>query len=225
MKKITLLIVSALIAVTGVSAQNIFFASKEGMTLTYANMNARGRVDNYTRQTITKVDGSGSNMTVSSDSEVLDRNRRPVGNPPTVVSSTVNIVNGVVELDMKNFATAGMEGMIEIEGDRVRIPSSLAPGVKLDDVNFTLTVNVGFRIVTTMSLTEQECLAIEEVTVPAGTYTCYKVTQTSAATAMRRTVTTKVITWYAPGIGSVKSETYNEKGQIQASMALESVDG
>jgi hypothetical protein len=225
MKKIILTVIAIAMTLTGISAQNVFFfAAKEGMTLTYASMNAKGRVDNYTRQTIKSVAGSGNNMTVTYEGEVLDRNKKPVSNPPAVVSYTVNIVDGVVEMDMKSYATAGSEGLIEIEGDKLRIPSTLAPGMKLDDVNFTLTINVGIRIVTTMALTEQECLAVEEVTVPAGAFTCHKVTQTGAATAMRRTMTTKTITWYAPGIGTVKSETYNEKGQLQTSMALESID-
>ncbi|MDR0795066.1 MAG: hypothetical protein LBE79_03300 [Tannerella sp.] len=194
------------------------------MTLIYANLNNKGRADNYTRQTIKKVEGSGSNMTITYEGEALDKNKKPLSSTPAIVSYTVYIRNGFMEWDMKSFATPGTEGLIEIEGDKLRIPSSLAPGVKLDDVNFTMNVNMGFKITTTIALTDQECIAIEEVKVPAGTFMCHKVKQTSSATAMRRTLTTKTITWYAPGIGTVKSETYNAKEQLQSSMALESIE-
>lgn len=204
------------------SAQNIFFPTKEGASFVYANLNARGRAESYTRQTIRKVEGSGDNLTINYTALPLDRNRRPV--VTSGISYTVAIVNGVVEWDMRSYAATGTVGAIEIEGDNLRIPSSLAPGVKLDDVKFTLTVNLGFRIRTEMLLSEQECLAIEEITVPAGTFTCYKVTQTSAATMGRRTLTTKTITWYAPGVGSVKSETYNDKDKLQSATELQSIE-
>ena len=222
MKKIFVFIVLAIMAMGGIKAQNMFFPTKEGMILEYANLNNRGRADSYTRQTIQSVQGSGDNLTVSYVSQAFDRNRRPTAT--VEIPYSVTISNGVVELDMKSFAAAGTEGLIEIEGDKLRIPSTLSPGVKLDDVNFTLTVNMGFRIRTEISLTEQECLAIEEITVPAGTFNCYKVTQTSAATAMRRTMTTKTITWYAHGIGTVKSETYDARNRLTSSMELQSVE-
>jgi hypothetical protein len=100
------------------------------------------------------------------------------------------------------------------------MPSTLSLGEKLKDVNYVMTVNMGFKIRTEVSITNQECLAIEDVTVPAGTFKCHKVTQTSK---VRKTIT-KTITWYAPGIGTVKSETYNDKNKLQSSTALYSVD-
>jgi hypothetical protein len=79
---------------------------------------------------------------------------------------------------------------------------------------------MGLKIRTEISLTDQQCLAIEDVIVPAGTFKCHKVTQTSTATVMRRTIITKTISWYAPNIGTVKSETYDDKNKLQSSIEL-----
>jgi hypothetical protein len=163
-------------------------------------------------------------MTIQYVTQALDKNRKPANDPPLEVSFSVTVKNGVVEMDMKSFAAAGTEGLVEIEGDNLSIPSTLAPGKKLPDVTFTMTVNLGIKIRTEVSLTDQECLAIESVTVPAGTYTCHKVTQTGNATVMRKTVTTKTFTWYAPGIGTVKSEVYDDKGKLQASTELVAIE-
>ena len=224
LKKTFLFIMLAIVAVTGISAQDIFFGNKEGMKLIYANLNNKGKVDSYSLQVITKVEGSGNNMTISYEGQALDKNKKQVGKEPIIVPYTLTVVNGVLEWDMKSFAAPGTESFITFEGDKLRLPSNLSPGDKLDDVKFTLTVNMGIRIRTEITLSEQECLAIEDVTVPAGTYKCYKVTQTSSALVMRRTVVTKTITWYALNTGTIKSETYNEKGQLQSSVALESID-
>ena len=224
MKRLIIIVVSVVMTVGSISAQNIFFANKEGMKLYYANLNAKGKVDSYSLQTIKKVEGSGDNMTIAYMSQVLDKNRKPTGSNPIEVSYTVVINNGVMEWDMKNFAAPGTEGFITFEGDKLRIPSSLAAGTKLDDVAFTLTLNMGIRITTQIMLTDMECVSVEDVTVPAGTFKCYKVTQQSTATVGRRSVITHSITWYSPGIGTVKTENYNDKNKLQTTTELHALE-
>jgi len=223
MKKLFIIIVSVIMTTLSVFAQS-FFPTKEGMVLLYANLNARGNVDSYTRQTISKVEGSGNNLSVSYVGQVLDKNRKPTSD--FEIPFTVTINNGVVEWDMKNFVNITPEtaNLIEIEGDKLRIPSTLSPGDKLDDVKFTMTINMGIKIRTEISLTDQQCLAIEDVTVPAGTFKCHKITQTSSTTAMRRTTITKTISWYAPGIGTIKTETYDAKDKLQSSLELHAIE-
>jgi len=224
MKKIIITFASVMMTVVGVFAQNMFFPSKEGLVLLYSNLDAKGRVESYTRQTIRNVEGSGNNLSVTYVGQSLDKNRNPLSE--LEIPFTVTINNGVVEWDMKNFVAITPEtaNFIEIEGDKLRIPSTLSPGDKLNDVKYTMTLNMGLRIRTEISLTEQQCLDIEDITVPAGTFKCYKVTQTSAATVMRRTTTTKTTSWYAPNIGTVKSETYDDRGRLQSSIVLHAVE-
>ena len=224
MKKLISIIILVIMTAGGVFAQNQFFPSKEGLVLLYANIDAKGKIDSYTRQTIRKVEGSDNNFSVSYVGQALDKNLKPVSD--LEIPFTVTVVNGVVEWDMKSFVSIapGTEGFIEIEGDKIRIPSTLSPGDKLDDVKFTMTLNMGIRIRTEISLTEQECLSIDDVTVPAGSFKCHKLSQKSAATVMRRTTTTKTISWYAPGIGTVKTEVYDDKGKLQSSMELHAIE-
>jgi len=222
MKKKVLLLISVVLTVTGVSAQNMFFLTKEGVTLEYANLNNKGNADTYTRMTIQNVEGTGNNLTVNYISTVLDKNRKPVGS--IEVPYVVTIVNGVVEMDMSSYGPADTKGVFEIEGDKFRIPSNLSPGDKLDDVNFTVTVSMVIKIRTEISLSEQECLAIEEITVPAGTFKCHKLTQTNTTTAMRKKMVTKSISWYADGIGMIKSETYDAKNKLTTSTVLQSME-
>lgn len=224
MKKVVVVLMMVVMTVSGVNAQHLFFATKEGTKLVYENLNDKGKVTGYMNQTIKKVEGSGDNLTIQYVAQMLDKNHRPVSDKSMVIPYTVTIRNGVVEVDMKSYATPGTEAFLHIEGDKLHIPPTLSPGTKLDDVNFTMTVNMGFKIVTDITLTEQECVAIEDVTIPAGTFNCYKVTQTSTAVVMKKTVITKSVFWYAPGIGSVKTEHFNDKGKLTSSMALHSLE-
>jgi hypothetical protein len=104
------------------------------------------------------------------------------------------------------------------------IPTNLQVGQTLKDANMVMSMNMGFiKMKTEVNMTDGKCLAIEDITVPAGTYKCHKVTQTAQATVMKIKSTSTTLTWYTPGIGSVKNETYDKNNKLQSSMELVSV--
>ena len=209
---------------TGVCAQNTFFPTKVGMVQLYEQKNAKGKTESFTKQTIKKVEGSGSNMTISYVAESLDKNRKPVSGAPAEIPFKVIIKNDVVILDM-NQLFAGMQKdqqfQMEITGVPMELPGNMKPGQSLKDAEVTMTIDMVFaKMKTTMKMTDGKCIAIEDVTVPAGTFKCHKVTQTVTTTVMKKNVVTRTVSWYAPGIGSVKNETYNDKDKLTNSMEL-----
>jgi len=56
---------------------------------------------------------------------------------------------------------------------------------------------------------DSEAVAVEQVNVPAGKYTCLKVKSTIAASAGSLEITT----WYALGVGEVQSEVVFKEGE------------
>jgi len=223
MKKTVISIILFVTAIWTALAQKEFLCTKQGMILEYAYLNFKGKADMFVRQTIKSVTGSGNNMTIVVESHVFDKNKKPFSKDPNLSSfvSTSKITNGVVEMEMKSLVTPSMQGVLEFEGDKLRIPSTLSPGDKLENAHYIMTLYIGVKFRTEVDITEHQCLAIEDVTVPAGVFTCHKVAQTSTATMMRKTVVSKNLFWYAPGIGLVKTETYDEKGKLQNSMVLQ----
>jgi len=215
-----LLVVNATVA----NAQNTFFPTKPGTVLVYAQKNAKGNIDGYTRMTIKNVEGSGNNMTISYVAESLNKNMKPVSNPPMEIPLKVTIKDGVMILDMKEMFAGQMKDQqikMEITGVPMELPASLQPGQSLKDAEVTMSIDLVItKMTTTVKITDVKCLAIEDVTVPAGTFTCHKVTQTSSTTVMKKTVTGRTVTWYAPGIGTVKNETYDGKDKLTGSMEL-----
>ena len=219
MKRILLVALVATIA-AGAQAQSTFFPTKAGTALTYVQNNANGKAESYLRYSINEVEGSGINMSVLYEVEVLDKNRKP-SNPPVVIPLKTVIEKGIVTFDMKQMfldRPKDLQADMNITGMPMKLPSDIEPGWVLRNVDVIMTMSTGATKM--MTMTEGKCLAIEEVKVPAGTFRCHKITQIVACTEMNITTTTRVVSWYALGTGIVKTETYNDKDKLQSSMEL-----
>jgi len=208
---------------TVANAQNIFFPTKVGTVQVYEQKNAKGKTEGFTRQTVKEIEGSGSNMIIVYEFESLDKNRKPLSEP---VLLKIIIKDDVMILDMNQMFAGqqndpNMQAVMEITGVPVKIYGNIQPGQSLEDANMTMTINLGFiKMKTEVKMTDGKCLAIEDVTVPVGTFKSFKITQTVTTTVMKKAVKTRVITWYANGVGMVKSETYNDKDQLESSSEL-----
>jgi len=213
----------------GLYAQNNFFPSKVGMALTYANNDARGNAQSYSVLTIKDVKGSGRNMTINFVGSVLDKNRKPLKDAPGEMNYQVVIKDNVVIMDVKMMIPAEMQGQglkIEAKGTPMEIPGSLQPGQSLKDSDVTIAMDMGIMKMNTVAkMTEGKCLAIEDVRVPAGTFKCHKITQKITSTAMNTTTVQTTVSWYAPNIGTVKTETYDDKNKLVSGSVLAELKG
>ena len=227
MKKLilTLLIISV---TAGLYAQNAFFTTKKGAELTYVQKDARDKATSYSKITIKDVKGSGRNMTISYVTEILDKNRKP-HKPPQEVSMTVVIKDDVVSMDMKDmFANMVSDPSIKVEftGTPQEIPANIKVGQSIKNSEMTMTMDVsGMKITTVVKTTDVKCEAIEDITVPAGTFKCCRISETITTVSMGNTTVTKVISWYALGIGQVKSQSFDSRNNLLGSTELVEVKG
>jgi hypothetical protein len=219
------LLITALVVTmaAGVYAQSTFFPTKAGTVMTYVQKDAKGKVDSYSRSTIKKIEGSGKNITILYVVESLDKNRKS-SNPPNEMSCKVIVKNNVMTLDMNQmFAGQSKDQNIQMEvtGIPMELPSNMNPGQSLKDAEMTMTIDMVFtKMQTVIKMTDGKCLAIEDVTVPAGTFKCHKITQTVTTTVMKTKTVATTISWYATGIGAVKTETYDAKKKLLGSTEL-----
>ncbi|MDR0295060.1 MAG: hypothetical protein LBH91_02560 [Prevotellaceae bacterium] len=112
---------------------------------------------------------------------------------------------------------------MDITGMPMKLPGDIKPGWVLRNADVTMTMGRGTMKM--MTMTEGKCLAIEDVKVLAGTFNSHKITQIVACTEMNIITTTRIVSWYALGIGIVKNETYNDKDKLQGSMELIELKG
>jgi hypothetical protein len=64
---------------------------------------------------------------------------------------------------------------------------------------------------------------IEDLTVPAGTFNCLKIIGDVSGKVLGLSISGKSAQWYSPGVGMVKSESYDKKGELSSSMVLTSL--
>jgi len=200
---------------TNVFAQNIFFPSKVGTVLTYVQKDDKGNIENYSRQTITAVEGSGANMTISYRLEIMDKDR----NVLSEISAKRIIRNNVMIFDTESLLAGSVrdsKAEIEVTGSPMTLSNNMRPGQSFDDIQMTINVRRGIvRVRAEMNMTNRQCVAIESVRVPAGTFESHKTSYDVAATVMRITTRTRTETWHAPNVGIVKSRVYDNRNRLQ----------
>ncbi len=195
---------------TPLMAQAPFFLNRQGAEAEYALKDAKGEITSYTKSVVTALSSNDpQNFTATYTAEVFDKNHRSLA-PATEVSVTVR--DGAVD------TTPVMEGM-EIEGTMPSFPANMSVGQELE---FSFAIKVMGMKTTTEG--KNTVVAQESVTTPAGTFDCFKVeTETTTKAMLARATTVKTITWLAAGIGTVKSEIYDNRDRLQSSQELVSV--
>ena len=225
-KKIVFTAVFVLTASTAALADDVFFPIKKGTVLVMANLDAKGKVEGgYGRTKILDVKGSGNNLTVTCQTEFLNSNRQPDKNIAPI-DLTVRIVDGAVLVDISSVikipAAAGMT--MTFSGDTLRLPSKMKAGDRFKDAKMTVTMDLGaMKMPMDMAITDYKCVAVEKVTVPAGTFEAYKTTYavTTSNAMMNVKETTTVAAWNVLGIGPVKTVTSGSDGSVQSRTELQ----
>lgn len=215
---ITVVLITGLIPATG-RAQNPFFPNKEGIILTYVNMDKKGKPTDYVRYTITKVAGTDAlNFEVTYDTEALDKKQEVLFKMPV----EIQIKDGAVYFDPSSSMGKMMEG-VTVTGEGTIVPANLEEGMTLDDSS--VTVKMGSLTVVSSKITKTKVVAKEELTTPAGTFECYKVQSKVNGKAMGFKSENTVYTWYARNIGTVRTETYDKKNKPVSSGELILMEG
>lgn len=139
---------------------------------------------------------------------------------------------GVFKVDMSSVLPseqlAAFESMdVDIETAYISYPSSLSVGQKLPDGEVTITIkNSGVTIMNmTTSVVNRTVEAKENVTTPAGTFTCYKISEETIVDMKMAKTTSKAISWISENVGMVKTESYDKKGKLVGKTLLTAISG
>ena len=196
-----------------------FFAMKKGTVQVFATKDAKGKITGQTRNTIKEITGAKNAFAINYEGEMLDEKGKPANkDKPFIVTYRIVVKDGITYLDMKGMfgSIDGLDG-VQVSGSSMKIPSNLTVGQKLDDAS--AKVKIGF-INCAAVMTEGKCIAIENVTVEAGTFKSYKVSQKISTTVMGVKSENTNITWYVKGVGAVKTEIYDDKGKLLSTQEL-----
>lgn len=205
---------------------NVYGPTKKGMVLEYKQFNAKDKPEGTTRMTVLDVKETGGATTIQMQSEVTDRKDKPVG------SSTYELrcENGSFFLDMQSMVSAEQKAAfkdmkLDVQANKLDIPANPSAGTALKDGTLSMKGAAegspfGFNLTT--KITNRKVAAVEDITVPAGTYKAIKLTY-DVETKFMVTTRGKAAEWYVKDLGMVRSETYDKNDQLLGYMVLQSV--
>ena len=202
-----------------------YYISNEGAVREMASYDKKDKLTGTTIQTVKEIKTSGSKIdwtigTVSKDAK---------GKETSSGDLHMSCEDGIFKMDMKNFideeTMKSFEGMeITMDATDLDYPAVLAPGQTLKDGSISIKVTSQGMPVMTMvvKIYDRKVEAIEDMTTPAGTFTCYKMTSTIETKTMF-TIIAKSTDWMAVKVGSVRSESYDKNGNLMGYSVLTSM--
>ena len=217
--KTLLLIAISLMATVGLNAQEPFFFTKNGLKITLAEKDGKGKINGYTQSTVVSVEGEPSNCTVVYKLMVMDNKKKPLLNEE--MDMKIYIKAGVVTFDPTSLAGKLMEGMT-VSGDNLILPADVAVGDVLKD--YTITVSIG-AMKTTTANSDIKVTGEETLDIGGTAIDCLIVESTVLAKVIGIKQQMKQKIWYGRGIGPVKTETYNKKGKLMSVQEIVEIEG
>jgi len=223
MKKL-LLITAIILCAIVLKAQETFFPTKEGTVLIYKTFDKKDKLTSTIQYTIKHVTISGSNIDITYQCESIDPKDKLVFKEDI----TIHQKGDKLYIDMSNFINKAafqqngeIPANIEVTGNNMEIPLNPQPGDVLPDASVAMALKMGFiNMKVSADVTNRKVEAIEDITVKGGTFKSYKFSSDINSVAMGIKVKAKSTEWYAKGIGTVKSESYDKEGKLQSHTEL-----
>lgn len=206
-------------------AQNEPYALvKIGASEEFATRNAKGAVTDYQ---LVKVTGNGKNgdtLIVTREITLLDKNHKPSGKVKTITSHLKVIRGQVIDdtfteliLSSIGYAIADYnmtdeqkkEASMGVSGEVGRLPAVLAPCAKLPDSQMDISFVDG-KINMHVNNYGRKVLGRETITTSAGTFDCVVLEEYLSLNVLVISEKTRKKTWYAPGIGEIRTEVWNK---------------
>ncbi|MBK6947638.1 MAG: hypothetical protein IPH16_05775 [Haliscomenobacter sp.] len=193
------------------------------MKLGYSYFDAKDKLTSSSETVVTDVKSVGNAVEAQMSITMKDKNNKPTFEG----ASKVVCKEDAVYLDITNLlgpqtqAFGKME--VSLSGDGVVLPNNLKAGQKLADSHNEIKLGMNGTPIMTMTfdIREYTVEAEEKVTTPAGTFDCFRTSYQMSSKTLLVNTTVKVVQWFAKGVGMVKSETFDKKGNLDSRMVLQ----
>lgn len=217
MKKIYISLIMALMVFLPLISQdcNLYYPAEIGAVRELTSYDKKDKVTSKVVQEITDFQKSGSNVEIQVKSTVFDDKGEQIAE----TEIRVGCENGTFKMDMSDYISQLVQQYQSMEviltGDDLVFPSKMKQGDELPEGKMNIKVNSeGITLMNMdVTITDRKVEAIENVTTPAGSFECYKISYTTIAKTRILTITTSAIEWISENVGVVKSESFSKNGK------------
>lgn len=200
-----------------------YYTMIEGAKFQYTNYDKKDKPEGKIDYTVTEVTNSGDGTIATMNIVFTDEK----GEQYLTNDYQFTCQGDVVTIDFESLIPDQMMQQYQdmemtIDGTDIELPNNLSVGQSLPDANVTMKIsvagamNMNINIDTVNRKVEKK----ESVTTPAGTFDCFVIYSETKTKMMISNQTFPSRLWLAEGVGMVKTENYNKKGDKTGSMVL-----
>ncbi len=192
------------------------YLPQEGTKLTYANYDKKGKESSTTTTEVTKVETKDNTVYYHVHQLISTGKKKDEMENDLVFECTGN----EFKIDMRSVLNpeqmeAYKDGTITVTSNNMTIPGDPEPGMELPDGELAMVVHMDPMTITISARAfYRKVETKEEVTVPAGTFTAYKIKGYMETKFAFMRFAFKSIEWYVPDLGIVRSESYDNKDKL-----------
>ncbi|HEU4575230.1 MAG TPA: hypothetical protein VFS36_09505 [Chitinophagaceae bacterium] len=197
------------------AAQNCesYYYLQNNKTVEMTIYNKKGDQKGRQVYNISDVKNAGGATTATVKSEFFDKKGKSV----TSAINNIKCVGGILMMDMKMFISPEQSQQMKAEAQAADVylsyPANMKVGDALPDGNFDMDIKQdnGMKTAVSVKITDRKVEGQESVTTPAGTWNCFKISYKSnikvAVMGIGFPVKGDVTEWFAPGFGTVKTQS------------------
>jgi len=202
----------------------------KGKTFEIQHFNGKNKLQSTATHTITNVSSSGGATVATIQSVVKDSKDKETAKLEYALKCT----GSSILIDMKSFLSPemlkGWQNMeMKVEGGDLEFPLDMSAGSTLKDGKIKIDVLTNGVPVTSINseYNNRKIEGTESITVPAGTFSCTKLSfdiKTTTKLGFSFTTENKSVEYFSKGKGVVKSEIYDKKGSLIGYNVLSKMD-
>ncbi|WP_337042518.1 TapB family protein [Emticicia sp. 17c] len=204
-----------------------YFNFKKGMKVEMTSYDKKNKPTLTTRYEVLEYSPDAGGMSVKFAHEIYDAKNKLLSKS----ESTGKCVDGDYYTDIRNISADMMpkspDIKVSVTGDQMVYPRDLKVGDTLKDasVNIKSGFEGGMTIMNmNANIANRKVEAYETIETPAGKFECAKLTYDLAMKFMGNRKL-KCVEYLAKGVGLVKLEQFDEKGNRQSYMELTKIEG
>jgi hypothetical protein len=219
------LIMSGGFLTAGAQDCKFYFPVETGSVREMTNFDKKDKQTGRIVQTILDKNESGGTVTLEVETVIFDDKDDEINRSELEISCE----NGLFKIDMSDYVSEMLQAYqtmeIELDGDNLVFPANISVGDELPDGQLNIKVSSSGMTIMNMdvSIKNRKVEAREEITTPAGTFDCYRISYVT--TSETRLISTEFnnMEWIAENVGVVKSESYDRKGKLTGYSLLTSL--